>query len=142
MKEYEIQKLIDQCIAFFQQNNYTRNRICVYKALWRRGIVKFMEERGLRMYTEAVGTQFVEICHYNGTTRHQEREKIRSVQVLDDMLTRGEIRKRCFTPVVHRLDGELGQEMEKLIPHLTNLRRSDTTIKDYRLLIPETMDES
>lgn len=137
MKEIEIQKLIDKCIAFFQQNNYTRNRICVYKTLWRRGIVKFMEERGLQMYTEALGAQFVETCHYNGTIRPQEREKIRSVQVLDDMLTRGEIRKHCFTPVVHSLDGELGQEMEKLIHHLTNLRRSATTIKNYRLYLSE-----
>ena len=137
MKEYEIQKLIDQCIAFFQQNNYTRNRICVYKTLWRQGIVKFMEERGLQLYTHAIGAQFIETCHYNGTIRHQEREKIRSIQVLDDMLTLGKIRKRCFTPIVHKLDGELGQEMEKLIHHLTNLRRSDKTIKDYRLYLSE-----
>ena len=137
MKEYEIKELIDQCIAFFQQNNYTRNRICVYKALWRRGIVKFMEERNLQMYTAAIGAQFVETCHYNGTIRPQEREKIRSIQVLDDMLTLGKIRKRCFTPIVHKLDGELGQEMEKLIHHLTNLRRTETTIKGYRLYLSE-----
>lgn len=133
MKEQEIQTLIGQCIAFFQENNYSRNRIGVYKTLWRHGIVPFMEARGLRKYQTSVGAMFIETCHRNGTVRQQEREKIRSIKVLDDMLLTGHIRKRCLTPVYHRLDGELGKDMEKLTQHLTNLRRSRTTIGDYRL---------
>ncbi len=137
MKEQEIQTLIGQCLAYFQQNNYSRTRIGVYKTLWKHGIVQFMEAKGLTEYNPSVGAMFVETCHYNGTIRHQEREKIRSVQVLDDMLQTGHIRKRCITPVHHRLDGELGQDMEKLIQHLTNLRRSKKTIRDYRLYLSE-----
>lgn len=137
MKEQEIQTLIGQCIAFFQENNYSRNRIGVYKTLWKRGIVPFMEAQGLKMYKTSVGAMFIETCHHNGTVRPQEREKIRSIQVLDDMLQTGHIRKRCFTPIYHRLDGELGRDMEKLIQHLTNLRRSKTTISDYRLYLSE-----
>ena len=49
----------------------------------------------------------------------------------------GHIRKVCITPVHRSLDGEIGYEMEKLISHLTNLRRSKTTIKDYRLYLSE-----
>lgn len=115
MKEQEIQTLIGQCIAFFQENNYSRNRIGVYKTLWKRGIVPFMEAQGLKMYKTSVGAMFIETCHHNGTVRPQEREKTRSIQVLDDMLQTGHIRKRCFTPIYHRLDGELGRDMEKLI---------------------------
>lgn len=77
MKEQEIQTLIGQCIAFFQENNYSRNRIGVYKTLWRHGIVPFMEARGLRKYQTSVGAMFIETCHRNGTVRQQEREKIR-----------------------------------------------------------------
>jgi hypothetical protein len=33
------------------------------------------------------------------------------------------------------LDGEIGQEMEKLITRLSNLRRGKTTINDYRLYL-------
>ena len=137
MKEKEIQALIGQCIAFFQENNYSRNRIGVYKTLWKHGIVPFMEARGLKVYNPGVGAMFIDTCHYNGAVRPQEREKIRSIQVLDDMLLTGSIRKRCFTPVYHRLDGELGCDMEKLIQHLTNLRRSAVTIGDYRLYLSE-----
>lgn len=137
MKNEDIQKLIDQCLAFFQENNYTPNRIGVYKSLWKHGIVQFMGAKGLTVYTPEIGAAFASICHHNGTVRPQEREKIRSVQVLDDMLILGHIRKRCFTPVYHRLDGELGIEMEKLITHITNLRRSAITIGDYRLYLSE-----
>lgn len=84
-----------------------------------------------------VGADFISTCHFNGTIRPQEREKIRSVQVLDDMLLLGRIRKRCLAPVYHVLDGAVGQEMEKLITHLANLRRSETTIKGYRLYLSE-----
>ena len=128
---------MEQCIAFFQEKNYTKNRIGVYKNLWKSGIVPFMEAQGLKVYNPSIGAMFIDTCHYNGTVRPQEREKIRSIQVLDDMLLTGFIRKRCFTPVFHRLDGEIGQEMEKLIQHLTNLRRSSVTISDYRLYLSE-----
>ena len=137
MKENEIQNLIERCITFFQESNYTQHRIGVYKTLWKNGIVPFMEARGLRMYNQSIGAMFIETCHYNGKVRHQERERIRSIQVLDDMLMTGVIRKRCFTPVFHRLDGELGQDMEKLVHHLVNLRRSAVTINDYRLYLSE-----
>jgi site-specific recombinase XerD len=133
----DVGQLMDQCLAFFKNKCYTENRISVYKTLWRKGIVPFMKAKRLSAYTAGIGKEFAETCHYNGTVRPQEREKIRSVQVLDDMLLLGKIRKRCFTPVEHRLDGEIGKDMEKLICHLTNMRRSRTTISDYRLYLSE-----
>ena len=137
MQEVKIQDLTDRCIKYFKDNCYTENRISKYKSLWRTGIIRYMHEHGIECYSLSVGADFVSTCHYQGEVRHQEREKIRSVQVLDDMLQLGHIRKVCITPVHHSLDGEIGYEMEKLISHLTNLRRSKTTIKDYRLYLSE-----
>lgn len=127
-----------RCIEYFKEHCYTENRISKYKSLWRTGIVHFMTERSIENYSPSVGADFVSsCCHLKGEIRHQEREKIRSVQVLDDMLSLGVIRKRCFIPIHHSLDGEVGREMEKLITHLINLRRSQVTIKDYRLYLSE-----
>ena len=83
MKEKDIRQLMEQCIAFFQEKNYTKNRIGVYKTLWKSGIVPFMEAQGLKVYNPSIGAMFIDTCHYNGTVRPQEREKIRSIQVLD-----------------------------------------------------------
>ena len=137
MEEVNILELTERCIKYFQRQCYTRNRITVYKSLWRNGIIRYMSQKGMESYSLSVGAEFVSTCHFHGTIRPQEREKIRSIQVLDDMLKLGYIRKRCFTPVFHALDGEVGAEMEKLITHLTNLRRSMVTIKDYRLYLSE-----
>ncbi len=139
MEELKITELTERCIKYFQEHCYTENRISKYRSLWRTGIIRYMSEKGIESYSPSVGADFVSTCHFNGTIRHQEREKIRSVQVLDDMICLGHIRKRCFTPVVHTLDGEIGAEMEKLITHIANLRRSMTTIKDYRLYLSELL---
>ena len=137
MEEVKILELTERCIKYFQKQCYTWNRIAVYKSLWRNGIIRYMSQKGIESYSPSVGADFISTCHFHGTIRPQEREKIRSIQVLDDMLKLGYIRKRCFTPVFHALDGEVGAEMEKLITHLTNLRRSMVTIKDYRLYLSE-----
>lgn len=137
MNEAKINDLMERCIKFFRNNWYTENRISRYKSLWRVGIVRYMSEHGIEAYSPSVGDAFKSTCHYNGKVRPQEREKIRSVQVLDDMLSLGRIRKCCITPVHHELNGVIGCEMEKLITHLANLRRSQVTIKDYRLYLSE-----
>ena len=86
MQEVKIQDLIVRCIEYFKEHCYTENRISKYKSLWRTGIVHFMTERSIVNYSPSIGADFVSSCHLKGEIRHQEREKIRSVQVLDDML--------------------------------------------------------
>ena len=118
-------------------NTTIRRTESKYRALWRTGIVRYMAAKDTKEYTSDIGAEFITSCHHNGVVRPQEREKIRSVQVLNDMLELGHIRKRCIVLVHHALDGEIGKEMEKLITNITNLRRSKTTIKDYRLYLSE-----
>jgi site-specific recombinase XerD len=96
-----------------------------------------MAQNDIEYYSPSVGAGFVSTCHFNSTIRPQERERIRSIQVLDDMMELGYIRKRCITPVYHALDGEIGMEMEKLVAHLAKLRRSKSTIGIYRLHLSE-----
>jgi site-specific recombinase XerD len=96
-----------------------------------------MKKKQTSIYSPPLGESFIATCHYNGVVRPQEREKIRSIQVLNDMLQLGYIRKVCRTPIRHELNGEIGTEMEKLVAHITNLRRSKTTINDYRLYLSE-----
>jgi len=137
MEKVKIHDLVERCEHYFKENCYTANRIYKYKSLWRNGIEVYLSSRKLDIYTPALGEEFIETCHFNGSVRPQEREKIRSVQVLNDMLALGYIRKNCHVPVHHALDGALGCQMEKLIVHLSKLRRSKITISDYRLYLSE-----
>lgn len=60
---------------------------------------------------------------------------MRSINVLDDCLLLGRIRMRSYTPVVHKLDGRIGEYMQPLIDYLRSIRRSEVTIKDYQLYL-------
>jgi integrase len=82
-----------------------------------------------------LGQEYITDCIPCDNLRHDDREKIRSIQVLDDYLNLGHIRKRTVLPVQHPLDGEIGLQMQKLIDHLQSLRRSSITIKDYELYL-------
>ena len=133
MEEVKIQELIDRCVNYFREHCYTESRISRYKGLWRTGIIRFMSEKGIESYSPVIGAEFKGTCHVNGTVRPQERDRIRSIVVLDDILTLGRVRKRTFTPVVHSLPGKIGAAMERFTVHLSNLRRSKRTIEIYRL---------
>jgi integrase len=133
--QQEISKLIDDCLLFFSGNCYTQNRIDKYRSLWKYGILRYMKGKGLSLYNPNLGQEYITDCIPCDNLRHDDREKIRSIQVLDDYLNLGHIRKRTVLPVQHPLDGEIGLQMQKLIDHLQSLRRSSITIKDYELYL-------
>jgi len=94
-----------------------------------------MKEKDRTYYTPSLGQQYIADCIPSDNLSHEDREKIRSIQVLDDCMILGYIRKRSVIPVNHPLYGEIGLEMQKLINHLHSLRRSSVTIKDYQLYL-------
>lgn len=134
MEEMEIHKLIGCCVDYFTGACYTLNRIHVYHSIWRRGILRYMEDSCITMYSSTVGQDFIRQCiPARNNLTPKERELIRGIQVLDDYLNLGYIRKSIVVPVQHRLDGLIGVEMQKLINHLTILRRCKDTINGYKL---------
>lgn len=133
--QQEITKLIDACLLFFNSNCYTQNRIDKYRSLWKYGILRYMKEKTLSLYTLSLGQEYIRDCIPSSNLRHEDREKLRSIQVLDDYLTLGHIRRRTIAPVKHPLYGEIGLQMQKLITHLQSWRRNSVTIKDYELYL-------
>lgn len=89
MEEQKIHSLIARCEAFFCENCYTENRITRYKEMWRNGILKFMTERKLTMYSPSIGEEYAQGCHHSGEVLPADRDLIRSVHVLDDILKLG-----------------------------------------------------
>lgn len=135
MVENPVEHLIEHCIQFFQEHCYSESRISDYKSFWKNGILRFMSAQQQTMYSKSIGEAFILTCHNDGVVRPYDREKIRSIQILDDMLDTGTIRKIHFIPVVHHLYGEIGKNMEFLISHLQNLRRKKATLYNYRLYL-------
>ena len=89
----EIIKLTSDCLTYFNSNCYTQNRIDKYKSMWKKGILFYMRENKLTIYTAEVGAAFIDFFINPGFVTAKERDFIRSVQVLTDFLELGYIRK-------------------------------------------------
>lgn len=92
-----------------------------------------MKKNGHKEYTIKIGQQFVDEISAVGLINGHLREKIRSIQVLDDFLSLGYVRTRRTIPVIHPLFGKIGEQMERHITNLEDLRQSHITIKRNRV---------
>lgn len=135
MKEIPIGELIARCKSILEEGHYSRQRICRYEALWKKGILKYMSDQGLTLYSPEIGKACLTSYLCGHPNDHKEQELVRSVNVLDDCLLLGRIRMRSYTPVVHELDGLIGEYMQPLIDYLRSIRRSEITIRDYQLYL-------
>lgn len=60
MEKVEIKKLIEQCLNYFYESGYAKGSIDYYKCLWTKGILQYMSDKGIDMYTLDVGAEFIE----------------------------------------------------------------------------------
>ncbi len=131
MEKVEIKKLIEQCLNYFYESGYAKGTIDYYKCLWTKGILQYMSDKGIDMYTPDVGAKFIESTQHQDMSNH-ECERIRSIHALNDIMIVGYIRKQCVRAAFYPLDGAIGKQMEKLVLHLISLRRGKNTLKHYR----------
>ncbi len=129
-----ISTLIEDCIDYFEQNCYTRHRIERYKSMWKNGICRYMRDRGIKNYDSSVGEKFIQNT-ISSIVTPGERDLIRSVSVLNDMLVTGKISKRTVHLVSRELTGPIGEAINDLLFRLKELRRSQTTIRDHLLCL-------
>mgnify|MGYP001634896178 CR=1 FL=1 len=92
MKEIPIGELIARCKSILEEGHYSRQRICRYEALWKKGILKYMSDQGLTLYSPEIGKACLTSYLCGHPNDHKEQELVRSVNVLDDCLLLGRIR--------------------------------------------------
>jgi hypothetical protein len=59
MNQNEINELIGCCVNYFKNACYTVGRIDKYRSLWRNGILKFMNEKSVSIYTPEIGSLYI-----------------------------------------------------------------------------------
>jgi len=129
-----ISTLIEGCISYFEQNCYTRHRTERYKSMWRNGLCRYMSDRGITSYDCSVGEKFIQ-NNISSEVTPAERDIIRSVNVLNDMLTTGMVLKRTVYPVTRELAGPIGEAITSFLARLKELRRSQSTIHGHLLYL-------
>lgn len=132
--ERKINQLIENCMQFFIEHHYVERSIENYRSLWHRGILRYMKEKNIIMYTSEIGRIFIKDCFPEDDLRTVAKEMIRSIRILDDALNHGDIKqRRLIVPVKHPLHGDIGTQMQKAINYLQSMRRSTITIDRYIL---------
>ncbi|MDR1584111.1 MAG: tyrosine-type recombinase/integrase [Prevotellaceae bacterium] len=92
-----------------------------------------MQEKGLCFYNVSIGLEFRNTYLTENPQENPTRDRIRAVDVLDDMLRFGTISKRRTIPIEHPLDGIIGNEMKKFLSHLQSQRRTKSTLLRHKL---------
>ncbi|MDO9634402.1 MAG: site-specific integrase [Paludibacter sp.] len=128
----EINKLIEISTAYLKSTSYSTNRIYTYNWLWKYGILAYMQSLDESEYSIEIGNDFILTCNINGSIASKHRDMIKSVIVLNDVMTTGKIHGRRYMPINYPLGGEIGVHAQEFIGHLTNLRRNIKTVKDYK----------
>lgn len=132
MDQVKILDLIDKCVNEFLEKGYSGHTISCYKYSWNR-IVQFMSGKGIEFYSPPIGDEFL-TAYMKNPDSHYKMEP--SVRALNDKLLYGKIRYSCRIPVAkNTLSGPVGKYMEECIVHLSNLRRSEVTLNNYRLYL-------
>jgi site-specific recombinase XerD len=130
-----ITKLVDDCLLFLSNQSYSPTRISQHKNVWDSGIVHYMEQRHITEYTSDIGKSFILQFISLDKAKAEDREIIKSIQILDDYLNLGYIRESSLTHFDYPLWGEIGKHIGDFIHQLEYLRRSPRTIQEYKFYL-------
>lgn len=134
MKEQDIHSLIKACVAWLRDDGYSEARIRDYLRFWETGIVKFMEEYSITVYSTDIGERFIDspLPFDSPTYRRAVR---RSVAVLSDFLVHGRVSRRIVHRVNHELRGEIGDAARAFIASQAELRRNVVTLSEHQRVL-------
>lgn len=123
--------MIDRGTRLLTEAGYTSSRIYTYKWLWKKGILVYMSKIGKADYDEKLGQEFILTCQVGGTVTFHHRDLIKSIDVLNNILTHDSIGGRKSHEVKYLFNGKIGKEATKYITSLIELRRNKRTTQSY-----------
>ena len=130
-----IKELIEKAVQLLENARYSSSRIYTYRWLWSKGIIPFMESRGLADYNEDVGMDFMITCHNEGVLSFHHRDLVKSVDVLTNVLLRDKVVSRLSYQNPYPLEGEIGNAAILFLNHMEDLRRKEKSIRPYRKML-------
>ena len=127
----DINKLIELAVQLLRDARYTSSRIYTYRWLWSKGIVPFMQSKGLDDYTEDVGKEFMLTCHDGSDLTFHHRDLVKSADILTKALLGKNVGGRMSFKTPYAFDGEIGDAVKLFLEHKNDLRNKPKTITSY-----------
>jgi len=127
----DINKLIERAVQLLKDAKYTSSRIYTYRWLWSKGILPFMQAKGLDDYTEEVGKEFMLTCHDGSELTFHHRDLVKSADVLTKALVCNNVGGRMSFRTHYVFEGEIGGAVKLFLEHKGELRNKPGTITSY-----------
>lgn len=139
IKEHQtFEELTDTATAYLTGLCYSLSMVYHYQREWKY-VGNYMKERGIKEYTPAVGSRYLNDVIGNVEYKLLPKSKqmrIRIVSSLSDFLATGTIRKRKSHTKPEELDGEIGLVITQYIIEATRLNGyAQSTIESHRLYL-------
>lgn len=132
----EIKSVIQQANTLLEAQRYSSSRIYGYNWLWKKGILSYMNARGITEFDETVGADFIQTMHDGGTVTFSHRDLIKSVDVLINIVRNGTLGCRLRIRAQYPLTGGLAVYAQEYLESLKEKGINETkTIPSYRRML-------
>ena len=133
MNQISLSDLRLEVEVILRAKQYKESCIKRYSHTWGH-MQEYMDAHGINFYTEDAGIGFLAEWHngksYNVLTDRQ-KERVRHITVLTDVVTRGTISKHCRTKRVFIFEGDLGQPFNDFIEYASSMKKG-SSLKRYQ----------
>jgi len=126
--------LIRQCVGHLRYLGYSDTCIGEHQRKWEEGILPYMKENGISLYSPDIGEQYLLIATKN-VAPSTLRGRRRNIHILSDYIENGSIAKRIVHLVEYPLPGEIGKVSQVFLQSLASLRRNELTVKEHRRML-------
>ncbi|MGM0411567.1 MAG: site-specific integrase [Bacillota bacterium] len=135
-KQQTLKELTSEVEVYFKNLSYTKTRIMTYKRGWKL-LNEFMLEHSFDFYDPIVGKAFISSILKNNSYEklfRRKKDNIRSVNVLTEYQTTGEIKYRSITKS-YEFKGEIGKVILEYIDYKKSKGITKKTLGNYRLYL-------
>ena len=135
MNKESIKLLVDRSVDLLREMHYSDFCINRYKATWKSGICKYMENNGYEFYDSAIGNGYLQLLSRRQVSKTTMATWVRSIRILNEVLLYGRITRRINHRVKENLCGAFAEYARMFLDELSSLKRSDGTLVRYRVII-------
>lgn len=130
-----ILNLLHSCTECLKMNDYSPWTIESFNSSWKYGILAYMNRHNISDYTPDIGEEYLANTITPEMDDGSVRRRTRRINVLNDYLLLGYIRRRRYDLKEYEFYGEVGENINGFLEYLVKKRRSQATISAYKLYL-------
>lgn len=134
VKGKNLKDLIEECTEYLRNACYSADTIERNYRMWTCGLLAYAELRGIMVYTEDIGEQYLDLILPKYRNRHRY---IRNIRILNQYMQTGEVPYLIKVSREYPMLGEIGECVQKFLDSLKSRGMKDATLYMYKLTLSD-----